>query len=95
MGIAGKVVSILSRARRFTLPPNIPEPPPLAPPVDGGYALYMDEDEATILYAKALVGRGIPTDERTNSTMWLIDGQYFGPSRQDGYGNWIFRRVTA
>lgn len=94
MGISDRVVSIFDRARRYVLPPNI-EPPPAVDRRVGGYALFMDEHEEDILYAKALDGPGVPTDERTNSTMWLIDGQSFGPSRRDEFGNWIFRRTTT
>ncbi len=97
MGIADRVVSIFDRARRFALPPNVGAPPPYDRDIwkAGGYALFMDEHEATILYAEALKGPGVPNDERTNSTMWLINGSYYGPSRKDDFGNWIFRRVTT
>ncbi len=93
MGLADRVVSIFDRARKFVLPPGIPEPPPIDK-TGTGYALFMDESETTILYAKALQGPGVPSDDRTNSTMWLIEGQYYGPSRKDAFGNWIFRRCA-
>ncbi len=97
MGIADRVVSIFDRARKsFTVPPNVPAPPPYDREIwkAGGYALFMDEHEATILYAKPLEGPGVPNDERTNSSMWNIDGSFFGPSRRDEFGNWIFRRTA-
>ena len=74
---------------------SAPEPPPFIKDVPGGYALFMDENESAILYAKPWPYLGCPNDDRTNSTTWLIDGQRYAPSRRDEKGNWIFRRCVG
>lgn len=76
----------------FSLPAAVPEPPPVLREVPGTYAVWMDEDERTVLYAKPWPYQGCPSDDRTLSTTWLIEGQLFGASRRDLHGNWIFRR---
>lgn len=72
-----------------------PEPPPVEHAAPGAFALFMDEDEQEVLYRKAWPYVGAPTDERTNSTHWRIEGQSFHPSRRDDNGDWIFRRFTG
>ena len=71
-----------------------PEPPPFNKAVPGGYMVFMDENEQVILYAKPWPYLGVPNDDRTNSTTWLIEGQYYAPSHRDTNGNWIFRRCV-
>lgn len=73
---------------------DVPEPPPFVKDVPGAFALFMDENEQAVIYKKDWPYLGCPNDDRTNSTTWLIDGQYYAPSRRDADGNWIFRRVT-
>lgn len=85
---------VLAFIRRIVIPGNAPEPPVIDRNVPGAFAIFMDEDEQEILYAKRWPFLGVPNDERTNSTTWLIEGQVFGPSRRDEQGNWIFRRCA-
>ena len=72
-----------------------PLPPPFIKDVPGGYVVFMDENEIEVLYAKPWPYLGCPNDDRTNSTTWLIDGQYYTPARRDAAGNWIFRRCVG
>lgn len=95
MALTDRVVSIFDWARRVAIPPDTPEPPPFNKDVPGAYAIFMDEDEKTVLYAKPWPYLGIPNDDRTNSIIWNIDGQYYGPSHRDAKGNWIFRRCAG
>lgn len=74
---------------------DAPEPPPFDKNVPGGYIFFMDEDEQIACYAKPWPYLGCPIDDRTNSTIWLIDGQRYAPSRRDERGNWIFRRCVG
>lgn len=69
-----------------------PEPPPIVKAAPGAYALFYDEDERDLLYAKAWPYTGVPVDERTNRSEWLIEGQFFNASRRAPNGDWIFRR---
>lgn len=71
-----------------------PEPPPVEKNAPGAVAYFMDENERVVLYQKPWPYVGCPSDDRTNSTTWLIHGQSFGPSRRDTAGNWIFRRCA-
>lgn len=87
--MAGRVLTFL---RRIIVPAQAPEPPPIIKAAPGSYALFMDEDEQTVLYAKPWPYTGVPVDDRTNTSQWMIDGRCFGPSRRDEQGNWIFRR---
>lgn len=89
-----RVVQFVKRAFGVIDVSNVPTPPPYNKNVPGAYALFMDEDEREILYAKPWPYIGCPTDDRTGSTHWLIEGQRFGPARQDLQGNWIFRRMV-
>ena len=72
-----------------------PAPPPFDKNVPGAFMFFMDEDEKTILYQQSWPYLGCPVDDRTNSTTWLIGGQYYAPSRRDEKGNWIFRRCVG
>ena len=83
---------VLAFVRRAVGLEGAPAPPPMPREAPGAYALFMDENEVGLLYSKPWPFVGCPTDERTNTTQWLIDGQVFGPSRRDAQGNWIFRR---
>ena len=74
---------------------GIPEPPPFDRNVPGGRAYFMDENETAMLYQKPWPYLGCPVDDRTNSTTWLIEGQYYAPVRRDERGNWIFRRCAG
>lgn len=85
---------VLAFVRDFLAPTVAPEPPPLQKAFPGAIAYFMDEDERIVLYQKPNPYLGCPVDERTNSTTWLIGGQYFGPSHRDVNGNWIFRRCA-
>lgn len=87
-----RVLTFARAVRDFIVPPNVPEPPPFDRNVPGAYALFYDENEADLLFAKPWPYLGCPNDDRTNSTTWLIEGQRFGPSHRDDRGNWIFRR---
>ena len=71
-----------------------PEPPVINKNVPGGYAIFMDENESAILYAKPWPYLGCPSDDMTGSTTWRIEGQSYAPSHRDASGNWIFRRCV-
>lgn len=90
MAEGNRVLAFVRRAFGFG---DIPEPPAKVTESVGGYALFMDEDERVLLYAKEWPWVGVPHDDHTNSPIWAIDGQRFEPSRRDATGNWIFRRV--
>lgn len=87
--MAGSVV--LQFLRRTLKLDHIPKPPERVKDVPGGYALFMDEDEREVLYAKPWPHVGCPQDDSTLSTTWQIDGKRYYPSRREN-GNWIFRR---
>lgn len=89
MAATAKILQFFKRSLRID---QVPEPPAIVRDVRGAYALFMDEDEAEVLYAKPWPYVGCPQDERTNSTTWLIDGSRYYPARRDENGNWIFRR---
>lgn len=87
---------VLAFVKNLVTPASTPpEPPPLVKDIPGAFAYFMDEDEAVVLYQQAWPYLGCPTDDRTNSTTWLIDGQTYNPSRRDARGNWIFRRCVG
>ena len=73
---------------------SVPAPPAFSKEVPGAYAIFCDEHEQMVLYAKTWPYLGCPIDERTGSTEWLIDGGRYGPARRDHRGNWIFRRCV-
>ena len=75
--------------RRFL---GVPEPPPVIHDFPGAYALFMDETEQDLLYAKPWPYLGVPIDERTNRAEWVIGGHCFTPSHRQPNGDWIFRR---
>lgn len=85
---------VLAFVRNLVTRSAAPEPPPIVRDVPGGMHYFMDEDEATVIYQRPWPYVGCPTDERTNSVVWLIDGQSYAPSRRDENGNWIFRRCA-
>lgn len=78
---------------RRALESETPAPPAFERNVPGAHALFLDENEATVLYVLDWPYLGVPHDDRTNSPVWLIDGKYFTPARRDAQGNWIFRRL--
>ena len=72
-----------------------PEPPPIVKAAPGAYALFYDENERDLLYAKPWPYTGVPVDDRTNRSEWSIEGQLFTPSHRAPNGDWIFRRTLA
>ena len=87
-----RVLAFVRRALRGF--DEYPAPPPIVREAPGGYALFMDENETTVLYAKPWAFTGVPIDDRTNRSEWLIDGHLFTASRREG-SNWIFRRTAT
>ena len=77
---------------RFMLPASTPEPIETVQPNRGGYALFYDEDERVLLFAKVWPHTGVPQCPATNSSTWVIESRTFVPSRRDTWGNWVFRR---
>ena len=71
-----------------------PEPPTKPRSVPGAFAVFMDENEKEILYQKPWPYSGVPTDDHTGRSEWMIEGRLFTASRRDRHGNWIFRRCT-
>ena len=84
---------VLAFVRRALRLQDAPEPPPIERESIGGYAYFMDENMEGVLYAKEWPYTGCPSDDRTRSTTWLIEGQKFVPSHRKE-GNWIFRRIS-
>lgn len=87
--MANPVLAFVRRVLRL----DAPEPPPIERASPGGFAYFMDENLEGLLYAKEWPFVGCPSDDRTRSTTWLIEGQKFVPSHRRG-GNWFFRRVS-
>ena len=87
--MANPVLAFVRRALRL----DIPEPPSIERASPGGFAYFFDENLEQLLYAKEWPFVGCPSDDRTRSTTWLIEGQKYVPShRKDGH--WYFRRIS-
>ena len=88
---------VLAFVRRLVASQAVaPEPPPVKKDFPGAFVYFMDEDEQTVLYRKPWPHLGMPFDDDYAVTpgMWLIGKQWFGASRRDADGNWIFRRCA-
>jgi len=94
LSMPARVLAFARRIGGFIVPANVPEPPRVVRDVPGAYALFMDDSEQDVIYAMSWPHLGVPIDERTNRSDWIIDGQTFCASRRDAQGNWIFRRCA-
>lgn len=96
--VGGRVLAFVRRLTQSDIE-RAPTPPPIPAVPVTAHVLFMDEDEAVIIYQMPWPYRGMPYHNayrRGPSITWVIAGQSFNPARRDEVtGNWIYRRCDT